>query len=51
LVRGVPACDILFAEWEKLHACAPGFSFNQHDTGVINFGDPQFVKHLIENYG
>ena len=24
---------------------------NQHDTGVINFGDPQFVKHLIENYG
>jgi len=24
---------------------------NQHDTGTINFGDPQFVKHLIENYG
>ena len=24
---------------------------NQHDTGVINFGAPQFVKHLIENYG
>ncbi len=24
---------------------------NQHDTGTINFADPQFVKHLIENYG
>lgn len=24
---------------------------NQHDTGTINFGDPQFVKHLIEKYG
>ena len=24
---------------------------NQHDTGTINFGDPQFVKHLIQNYG
>ena len=26
-------------------------NFNQHDTGTINFGDPQFVKYLIENYG
>ena len=24
---------------------------NQHDTGTINFGDPQFVKYFIENYG
>ncbi len=24
---------------------------NQHDTGTRNFGDPQFVKYLIENYG
>ena len=24
---------------------------NQQDTGFINFGDPQFVKYLIENYG
>jgi diketogulonate reductase-like aldo/keto reductase len=24
---------------------------NQHDTGTINFSDPQFVKYLIENYG
>ena len=24
---------------------------NQHDTGIINFGDPQFVKYLIQNYG
>ena len=24
---------------------------NQHDTGTINFGAPQFVKYLIENYG
>lgn len=24
---------------------------NQHDTGTINFCDPQFVKYLIENYG
>ena len=24
---------------------------NQHDTGTINFGDPQFVKYLIETYG
>ena len=26
-------------------------TINQHDTGTINFGDPQFVKYLIENYG
>ena len=24
---------------------------NQHDTGTFNFGDPQFVKYLIETYG
>ena len=24
---------------------------NQHDKGTIDFGDPQFVKYLIENYG
>ena len=24
---------------------------NQHDSGTINFNDPQFVKYLIENYG
>ena len=24
---------------------------NQHDTGTINFNDPEFVKYLIENYG
>jgi diketogulonate reductase-like aldo/keto reductase len=24
---------------------------NQQDAGFINFGDPQFVKYLIENYG
>ena len=26
-------------------------NLNQHDTGTINFGDPQLVKYLIENYG
>ena len=26
-------------------------AMNQHDAGTINFGDPQFVKYLIENYG
>ena len=24
---------------------------NQHDAGTRAFGDPQFVKYLIENYG
>ena len=24
---------------------------NRNDTGTVNFGDPQFVKYLIENYG
>ena len=24
---------------------------NEHDTGLVSFGDPQFVKYLIENYG
>lgn len=24
---------------------------NQHDSGTINFNDPQFVKYLIENFG
>ena len=26
-------------------------TMNLHDTGTINFGDPQFVKYLIKNYG
>jgi len=26
-------------------------TLNQQDAGFINFGDPQFVKHLIETYG
>ncbi len=26
-------------------------ALNQHDTGTVNFGDPQFVKYLIETYG
>ncbi len=26
-------------------------TLNRHDTGTGNFGDPQFVKYLIENYG
>ena len=26
-------------------------SMNQHDTGTVNFADPQFVKYLIEAYG
>ncbi|WP_024989295.1 aldo/keto reductase [Segatella albensis] len=26
-------------------------TMNQHDTGTINFSDPQFVKYLIETYG
>ena len=26
-------------------------TMNQFDTGNINFGDPQFVKYLIETYG
>lgn len=24
---------------------------NQHDVGTTNFGDSQFAKYLIENYG
>ena len=26
-------------------------TLNQKDSGFINFGDPQFVKYLIQNYG
>ena len=26
-------------------------TMNQHDTGTVNFGDPQFVRYLIQNYG
>lgn len=26
-------------------------TLNQHDTGTVSFGDPQFVKFLIETYG
>lgn len=26
-------------------------SLNQHDTGTVNFSDPQLVKFLIETYG
>ena len=26
-------------------------ALNQHDTGTVNFSDPQFVKYLIETYG
>ena len=24
---------------------------NEHDSGLVSLGDPQFVKYLIENYG
>ncbi len=24
---------------------------NRHDTGTVNFNDPQFIKYLIETYG
>ena len=26
-------------------------ALNQQDAGFVNFGDPQFVKYLIKNYG
>ena len=26
-------------------------TLNQHDTGTVDFHDPQFVKYLISNYG
>lgn len=26
-------------------------TLNLHDAGTVNFGDPQFVKYLIETYG
>ncbi len=26
-------------------------TMNQHDAGTCNFGDPQFVKYLLETYG
>lgn len=26
-------------------------TLNRHDAGTVNFGDPQFVKFLIETYG
>ena len=26
-------------------------TMNQYDTGTVNFGDPQFVKYLIQTYG
>ena len=26
-------------------------TMNQHDTGTVNFSDPNFVKYLIETYG
>ena len=26
-------------------------TMNQHDTGTVNFSDPQFVKYLIQTYG
>ena len=26
-------------------------ALNQQDAGFVNFGDPRFVKYLIENYG
>ena len=26
-------------------------AMNQHDAGTRNFGDPQFMKYLIETYG
>ena len=26
-------------------------TLNQHDTGTVDFNDPQFIKYLIETYG
>ena len=47
MAQNIDIFDFTLAEEDMAQIAA----MNRHDEGTRNFGDPQFVKYLIENYG
>ncbi len=47
MVQNIDIFDYTLTEEEMAQIA----KINQHDAGTRNFGDPQFVKYLIQNYG
>jgi diketogulonate reductase-like aldo/keto reductase len=47
MAQNIDIFDFSLSEEEMTQIAA----MNQHDAGTRNFGDPQFVKYLIETYG
>ena len=47
MAQNIDIFDFSLSDEEMAHIA----KMNQHDAGTRNFGDPQFVKYLIENYG
>ena len=47
MAQNIDIFDFSLNDEEMAHIA----EMNQHDAGTITFGDPQFVKHLIETYG
>lgn len=47
MAQNIDIFDFSLNDEEMAHIA----EMNQHDAGTITFGDPQFVKYLIETYG
>ena len=47
MVQNLNVLDFTLSSEEMEHIAR----LNEHDSGLVSFGDPQFVKYLIENYG
>ena len=47
MAQNIDIFDFSLSDEEMAHIA----KMNQHDAGTRNFGDPQFVKYLIETYG
>jgi len=47
MAQNIDIFDFSLSDEEMAHIA----KMNQHDAGTRDFGDPQFVKYLIQNYG
>ena len=47
MAQNIDIFDFSLSDEEMAHIA----KMNQHDAGTRIFGDPQFVKYLIETYG
>ena len=47
MAQNLDVCDFSLSDADMAQIA----QMNQHDAGTRDFGDPQFVKYLIQNYG